>query len=325
MRYAVMADIHGNMPAFRAVLADAAACGAQEYIFLGDYCNHLSGSREVVEVLCHMPNTYIIKGNEDDHILQLRTQDQSTWTDGQFCTTYWTFRRFEPEQLDFLASLPEEIQIPLAGGLVADCFHAPGYRFPDTALAQMSPAEFTSVVEEALAEQSMTIERYATQIGARAQKDEAFCTILQQQPAQIFLFAHSHMQFSLEIADKLLLNPGSVGIPLDDKDRAAYTILDCSDGDYRIEHRRVPYDVAEIIAHMHTSGMYAAAPIWSEILEEQVCTNRTRSTFFLRHMVQFAADRGDTTRPYTKETFAAGYADWRANGPYPAKAWRKNP
>ena len=41
MKYAVISDIHGNLPALKVVLADAEKQGADAYIFGGDYC--LSG------------------------------------------------------------------------------------------------------------------------------------------------------------------------------------------------------------------------------------------------------------------------------------------
>ena len=38
MKYAVIADVHGNYPALRAVLDDAERRGISRYLFAGDYC-----------------------------------------------------------------------------------------------------------------------------------------------------------------------------------------------------------------------------------------------------------------------------------------------
>ena len=314
-----MADIHGNMPAFRAVLADAEACGAEKYIFLGDYCNHLSGSREVVELLRGMGNAHVIAGNEDYHIAGRRGQDQATWTDGQFLATYWTFRQFDEAGLDFLEELPEELQILLAGGLTAKCFHKPGHTFPGTVLEQFSSSGF----EEENRKQLLSVRAYGDQLKAQTQADEPLRRILQQEKADIFLCAHFHVPFSVEIEGKLVLNPGSVGLPMTNGQGANYALLDCADGQWQVEHRFVPYDVEQTIANMHTSGLYEAAPLWSEIIEEEVRAQMERVVFFLRHMWQYAREQGETVYPYTKEFFAAGYAHWREKSPYPTPDFAK--
>jgi diadenosine tetraphosphatase ApaH/serine/threonine PP2A family protein phosphatase len=59
---------------------------------------------------------------------------------------------------------------------------------------------------------------------------------------QRLVFGHTHLPFARKSADGIeLLNPGSVGIPLDGDTRAAYALVHDT-GD--IEHRRVEYDAA---------------------------------------------------------------------------------
>ena len=52
MLYAVIADIHGNYPALRAVLEDAREAGAQQYLLLGDFLTDWPFTREVLETPC---------------------------------------------------------------------------------------------------------------------------------------------------------------------------------------------------------------------------------------------------------------------------------
>ncbi len=48
-----------------------------------------------------------------------------------------------------------------------------------------------------------------------------------------------------------MVNPGSVGLPLDGDRRAAYAVLEAGWEGYRIEHRRVEYDRDRAIAGLH--------------------------------------------------------------------------
>jgi predicted phosphodiesterase len=53
------------------------------------------------------------------------------------------------------------------------------------------------------------------------------------------IFGHTHLPFARQTDGLELVNPGSVGMPLDGDPRAAYALLH---HDGRIEHRRVRYD-----------------------------------------------------------------------------------
>jgi predicted phosphodiesterase len=61
--------------------------------------------------------------------------------------------------------------------------------------------------------------------------------------ADVVCVGHTHQQFVLEIGDKLLINPGSVGQPRDGDPRAAYAIIE----DNRLELKRVEYPVEDAV------------------------------------------------------------------------------
>jgi putative phosphoesterase len=64
--------------------------------------------------------------------------------------------------------------------------------------------------------------------------------LLEGVDARVLIFGHTHLPFSREARpDMLLVNPGSVGMPLDGDPRAAWAVLH-EDG--RVEHRLVGYD-----------------------------------------------------------------------------------
>ena len=65
MLYAVIADIHGNYPALRAVLEDAREAGAQQYLLLGDFLTDWPFTREVLETLASLENAVFVSGNRE--------------------------------------------------------------------------------------------------------------------------------------------------------------------------------------------------------------------------------------------------------------------
>ena len=62
--------------------------------------------------------------------------------------------------------------------------------------------------------------------------------------ASAVAFGHYHLGFVRPMPFSLLINVASVGLPIDRKALAAYTVLSVVDGGWVVEQRRVPYDPA---------------------------------------------------------------------------------
>jgi diadenosine tetraphosphatase ApaH/serine/threonine PP2A family protein phosphatase len=70
------------------------------------------------------------------------------------------------------------------------------------------------------------------------------------EPLQVF--GHTHIAFQRPGPDGIrLVNPGSVGMPLDGDQRASWAILH---DDGRVEHRRVAYDYERVVAGLRAIG-----------------------------------------------------------------------
>lgn len=83
MKYAVISDVHGNMDALEAVLADARKQGAEGYLFAGDYCLSLPYPEEVINTIRKIENAVIIRGNEEQYIERMRGEREERWAGGQ--------------------------------------------------------------------------------------------------------------------------------------------------------------------------------------------------------------------------------------------------
>ena len=78
--------------------------------------------------------------------------------------------------------------------------------------------------------------------------------LLEGVTASRLMFGHTHLQFRRMAGDIELVNPGSVGVPLDGDHRAAYAVIH---DDGRLELRRVAYDHEASAAKVRSLGDWA--------------------------------------------------------------------
>src|SRR5689334_21112338 len=97
MRVAALYDIHGNLPALEAVLAEVAREGVDAIVVGGDIASGPPQPREVVERVRSLPNCHPIRGNAD----RLRDREHAGEEGLE-----WLFGRLGDEHVDWLVSLP---------------------------------------------------------------------------------------------------------------------------------------------------------------------------------------------------------------------------
>ena len=97
MRVAALYDIHGNLPALEAVLADVEREGVDAIVIGGDIAAGPPQPAEVVDLVRSLPNAHCIRGNAD----RLR--------DPEFAGEEgleWLFEQLVDDQVDWLVTLP---------------------------------------------------------------------------------------------------------------------------------------------------------------------------------------------------------------------------
>ncbi len=72
---------------------------------------------------------------------------------------------------------------------------------------------------------------------------------LEDVEADVVCVGHSHMQFKLRVGDKMVVNPGSVGLPRDGDPRAAYAVIE----DGRVELKRTAYPIETTLAQIQAT------------------------------------------------------------------------
>ena len=175
-RIAVLSDIHGNLPALKAVVADAEARGCTAFLNLGDILSGPLWPAETADYL--MARDWpTIAGNHERQVLRLPLARMNA-------SDAFTRPLLSEVQLGWLAALPETLALD---GLFL-CHGTP-----------------VSDVEPMLE----TIEP----VGIRRATEAEVAVRLGNRPEPITLCGHSHIANMLQLADgRRVANPGSVGL-----------------------------------------------------------------------------------------------------------------
>lgn len=306
MKYAIISDIHGNMPALELVLADAKQHGVDGYLLAGDYSIRAPWFNEVIPALRRLPNARAIRGNEERY-LHLPKGD-----DAQFAITYWAAGRMKPENLAWLDSLPERLDWE-ADGTGIHMAHS-----LETFLGREMCRPFrSSILALRYPDRPISSEQFLRDNRALLAGQPDFDKRLAALPEGIYIYGHNHAQTHARFGNHLFINPGSCGQPLDCMDFAAcYTLLTIENGEWLVEERRIPYDPKTLIKQVRQTEQYRAAPVWTSLVFLDWSTCSEHMIYFLRYAEAYASRIGDTRRPFMRDTFQGAFDEWEREG-YP--------
>lgn len=207
MKFAVISDIHGNIVALRAALAEIARAEADRILVLGD----LFGIGHVRDILAALQacNALIIRGNHEGYQLsQHRGEYGDEWARyDQFAVLREIHAALAPDDFRWLAALPEQISL----------------RCEDISLRMVHGSPRAN--NENLLQDEKTIRH------ALGSTDE-----------RIILCGHNHERSLYEQDGRYICNAGSVGENFDPAFTADVTFITCEAGDVSFDQRRVPYD-----------------------------------------------------------------------------------
>lgn len=309
MRFAIISDIHGNLPALDTALQDANSNNIDNFIFVGDYCLSNPYPNECIQRIRCLDKKHIIRGNEEKYLENLIDKDQKTWTDGQMQISYYGYRAISADNLDFILSMPNmlkltynDVDIHIAHSseeFIADCEHK-----------EWS----TSQVAKRYLGKDVTLDSFRTDIHNYLDSNDRFQQIFSELEQGVYIFGHTHIQWSYQSTDgkTILINPGSCGLPLDGViGSIPYTILDISDtGNITVEARRIPFDMEEYINVYMKSDQFVKANIWSKIIIQELKTAREHLFYFLRFVEEYANKVDDKRRPFVLDTWEKAYELW---------------
>lgn len=242
MRIAVLADIHGNLPALEAVLADAARHAVDELVVNGDLVNRGPQGAAVLARLAAAGGRLTL-GNHDDLLRKLHDDDVSL-PEGFRRGTFWHANRWcarelaDAGRLDTLRALPMTVRLQPPGA-------------PAVLVAHGSPRH------------------YREGLGWRT-SDDLLSEILEMHPTDVLVGSHTHFPLHRRWGRTLILNSGAVGSPFNGDGRAQYLWLTLEDGAWWPEFRRVAYDRAAALEAYTTSGYLDDGGLLARLFHDEV-------------------------------------------------------
>lgn len=268
MRIAVLADIHGNMPALEAVQREVERLQPDLVVVNGDLINGTPFSVDVVDFI-QAQEWLVVRGNHEFYYLDFGTEravpsskDAERW--GQL---HWLVERMTPAHGEFLGTLPDVRTLYIPGTQPVLISHGiPGQN----------------------------------RVGFYMEQDEAeIVSKLEGIELRTVVSAHTHVQIDRQITDRRgsvsgraahqwhLVNPGSVGLPLNGNPQAQFAILesvadDVEPGGWSVTHLGVEYDRRPVLEAFSSSGMLNAGGVISELFYWEVCTASPEIIHFYR-------------------------------------------
>ncbi len=219
MRVAVLSDIHGNLVALDACLADLASQGSADAIVAaGDLCLDGPKPKKVLQRLEEL-GAQCVRGNTDRYLTE---GQHSGRTASETARLTWTRQELGERSLSWLAELPFALRIGEDDNQLL-VVHAN----PKTDDEHLWPDADDATLESFIGDERATA----------------------------IAFGHLHLPYVRIWRAKLLVNVASVGIPKDGDPRACYAIFTEQSGGWEVKHRRVAFNVKKVATQLIDSGI----------------------------------------------------------------------
>ena len=214
MRIAVLGDVHSNLAALEAVLADPLVAGCERLLHTGGIIGHGPHPNETIDRICargiegvrgHFEEAVAWEERPDGPAAGSREAGPLSRSDG---TLAWHVRTIGFSQRQHLRDLPFSLQVRV-GERALTLFHA-------------SPIDIYQGIEEDAAES--WLEELAEETGA-----------------DVHLFGHTHKPFHRVVGGRHFINAGSVGRPQDGDPRACVAVVEV-DRAVTVTFPRIAYD-----------------------------------------------------------------------------------
>lgn len=250
---AIFADVHANLPALEAIIADAKSRGCTTFLYAGDVIGFGPFPEETLTCLDTIDASGVL-GNAEEAILAVgRSRSCPEGMDNKRCASHRkTWKKLSDAGRAAVLAMPAEIRFTWGGQRVALLHHpaSPENICPETPLAELE------------------------QLSADTDADVIIC-------------GHTHRPFAAKIRGVWIANTGGAGRTGDGDLRASYLLM--TRDPFSLHHIRVPYNLAETLSalkkHKEIATMFAAGLDFNEAADQ----NRTTEPLIMPDTVSVTA------------------------------------
>jgi len=228
MKYAIIADIHGNLDAFQVVLEDIKNQKATHVVCLGDVVGYNAQPKECLDIVRAM-NIPCVKGNHDEYCSTENHLDGFNPHAAE--AVHWTREQLSEDDKKWLRELKYS-RMAANFTMVHATLDAPerwGYVFDKLAAAASFPYQNTQMCFFG-----------HTHVPVAFMRD----TVVR---------GGTYSKFKVDASKKYFINVGAVGQPRDNNPKSAYVIYDMDA--QTIELRRLEYDIASAQKKILDAGL----------------------------------------------------------------------
>lgn len=297
MKFAIISDIHGNLPALSAVVNDALEQKVDSFIFAGDYIFDMPYTNEVVDLIRGLNVAVAVQGNKEVYLSRLVGDDIINLDIEQMGALFQAVKELRPDTLDYLVALKESCYMPLPFSGKAYVSHYAEKKAP-TNKTVCSGASFRAQMETS----PFTHEAFLKTMGASINEPDSWVK-LSGIEANVIVSGHTHLQWYGYCDKTLIINPGSCGLPLDYDVRAPYTILEDSEKGLSVKERRIPYDIEAVINYSKNSKIYKKGRIWCELVYSALRTAKDEFSVFFKIAGDLADEKNESGDFFSNETW----------------------
>jgi diadenosine tetraphosphatase ApaH/serine/threonine PP2A family protein phosphatase len=231
LRFCIFSDVHGNLEALQAVLADAEREGGELVrIFLGDAVGYGPNPNECVELIRDVVEFSLI-GNHDEAAIS--NTDISNFNPYAKSAILWTRETLSEENKELLRQLPYRVD-------------RARYTFVHATPCQPDRWHYMFTLHDA----RVNFFCFETQVCFVGHSHQPLC-IVKRRDGRVQVEQSSVIEIQPDC--RYIINDGSVGQPRDGNPNAAYALFDTVKG--TVELRRVEYDYSLTQKKMEESGL----------------------------------------------------------------------
>lgn len=232
-RIAVLADIHGNMPALEAVIDDIAAQKVDEVLVGGDLVGRGPEGSRVIQRIREL-DWPSVRGNHEDYLLTFkRGEVPPDWLEAdEWSASRWMAADLTDDDVRYMEALP---------------FSLRSRSLPEIHLVHASPRSNNDGIGP-----------WSSQSSVKRHFDSIAESVL--------ACAHTHRPLHQQFGDGHVVNVSSVGLPFNQDRRAQYVVFEEDESGLSIQFRQVEYDHEAILEIYDTSGFLSDGGVTAKLL-----------------------------------------------------------